>query len=411
MNRAEYERAVIAGVKYNNELYDTIGLIPADFGDDRLSQLYTIIGEIIESGRKADDLAIVEAIEAKKSTVPASYVAELEAVPRGNVEYYAQAVKEAALKGKLATLFLEAQDGIEEKHSSVILEIIEKFLVDISAGHVHEVQTLGAILHPAMQELERVREAKGGYTGIPTGFALIDYNTRGLQGGELIVIGARPSIGKTALALCMALNMAQAGTKVGFFSLEMSRKSLGVRIIANRGRINLQSVASPSFDGWDRLNQTCTGLYDMPLLIDDTPNARLRDIRSKARWMYRQGVRIIFVDYLTLIRHGDMKLARHERVGDISKQLKHLARELDIPVVALSQVGRQAEDSMPTLADLRQSGEIEEDSDVIIFLHRERTTETGITEVYIAKNRNGPVGAFRLTFFPAYARFDNTVEG
>jgi replicative DNA helicase len=162
---------------------------------------------------------------------------------------------------------------------------------------------------------------------------------------------------------------------------------------------------------FDRIGDVCSRLYQAPLLLDDTPNIGLAELKSKARQMRRKGARIVFVDYLTLIRHGDSKMPRHERVGEVSKSLKQLAREMDIPIVALSQVGRDAEGKMPTLANLRQSGEIEEDADCIIFMHRDRNVSSGdqTVKIEVAKNRNGVTDNIELIFVPQYTRFEEKV--
>ena len=192
---------------------------------------------------------------------------------------------------------------------------------------------------------------------------------------------------------------------MGFFSCEMSRKQIGKRLLAMIGGLNLSRIRAGLMSSADfsALNDAATQLHETTLALDDTPNIGLTELRSKARQMRRHGVQCIFVDYLTLIRHGDMRMSRPERVGEVSKQMKGLARELDIPIVALSQVNREAEDKIPNLENLRQSGEIEEDSDVVMMLHRERDKDETILRV--AKHRNGPTGDAELTFQREHVRF------
>jgi replicative DNA helicase len=212
--------------------------------------------------------------------------------------------------------------------------------------------------------------------------------------------------------------MAIHGVCVGFFSCEMSKEFLVMRMLARQTYSHLSVMRNGNMDArnnvtgktyWETLEDGSKQLHDLPILIDDTPNIRLVDLKSKARWMKRRGVKCIFVDYLTLIKHGDTRVSRPERVGEISKSLKSLARELNLPVVVMSQLNRDAEDVHPTLANIRQSGEIEEDADVVMFLHRDRQSDEDHddirTELYIAKNRNGSIGKVDLIFTPDQATF------
>jgi replicative DNA helicase len=237
------------------------------------------------------------------------------------------------------------------------------------------------------------------------------------------VIGARPSVGKTALALTMAANMAIHNKfPVGFFTLEMSSMALMQRMLASEARIRSNSLRSGFLKPSDfhKLTEAASKIYEAPLYIEDTPSLRLLDLRALARRMRHQfNVSIIFIDYLTLITSENRELARHEQIAEISRSLKALARELDIPVVALSQVRRESEGKQPNLADLRESGSIEQDADVVIFLHRERLSADDQeelprnieTDLIVAKQRNGPVGSMKIAFIPEYTKFENMVKG
>jgi replicative DNA helicase len=270
--------------------------------------------------------------------------------------------------------------------------------------------------------IEKLYHNQDDYTGIPTGFTELDNMTSGFQNSEFIVIGARPSVGKTALALTMATNISVAHkVAAGFFSLEMSDMALMQRMVAAEARISSQTIRTGMLKQSDFANLTSAAgrIYEAPLWISDAPSMRLLDLRAQARRMVSQhGVRIIFVDYISLISNENMDLPRHEQIAEISRSLKALARELNIPVVALSQVSRDTEGKRPMLSNIRESGSIEQDADVVIFLHRERNLEQATTEaldviptdLIVAKQRNGPVGTIKVAFIPRYTKFDNHTD-
>jgi replicative DNA helicase len=247
--------------------------------------------------------------------------------------------------------------------------------------------------------------------------------TSGFQNSEFIIIGARPSVGKTALALTMAANMAiHRKIPVGFFTLEMADMALMQRLLSSEARINSEKLRTGMLRPADfhNLTEAAGRIYEAPLFIDDTPNIKLLDLRAQARRMKsKEGIKILFVDYIGLIEpENKNNVPRHEQVAEISRSLKSLARELELPIVCLSQVGRQSEGKPPTLADLRESGSIEQDADVVLFLHREREDTRDAhgqegggagnveTDLVIAKQRNGPVGTVKLAFLPHYTKFE-----
>ena len=275
------------------------------------------------------------------------------------------------------------------------------------------------IIPETIATIEKLYHNKDSYTGIPTGFADLDNLTSGFQSSEFIVIGARPSVGKTALALTMAANMSiRFGRAVGFFTLEMSRSALVQRLVSAEARLDSQRLRSGMLKPSDfhNLTEAAGRIYDAPLYIEDTPSLSILDLRALARRMRSQSkVEIMFVDYLTLITSESRDLPRHEQIAEISRSLKALARELDVPIVALSQVRRETEGKQPNLADIRESGSIEQDADVVIFLHRERNLDRDVdadsgdieTDLIIAKQRNGPVGTVKIAFIPKYTRFES----
>ena len=274
-----------------------------------------------------------------------------------------------------------------------------------------------------MKQIEELAKRKHQYTGVPSGFADLDSMTSGFQDSELIIIGARPSVGKTAFALNLASHMAlRERMPVCFFSLEMSDLSLTNRILSSEARIDSEKVKSGLIKPSDiqSLMDAASRIYDAPMYIVDVPNIKLLDLRSLARRMKSEkSVKVIFIDYLTLITHENSDLPRWEQISSISRSLKALARELRIPVIALSQLKREAEGKQPSLADLRESGSIEQDADMIMFLHREREIDKRQderspyipTDLLVAKHRNGPVGKVSLLFFNKYTRFESLEKG
>jgi replicative DNA helicase len=267
--------------------------------------------------------------------------------------------------------------------------------------------------------IEKLSTDPSAFTGIPSGLSDLDALTNGLQKSEFIVIGARPSVGKTALALTMAAHASiNLKIPVAFFSLEMSESAIMLRLIASEARIPADRIRTGRIKttDYDGLMEAASRIYEAPLYIVDLPNMKLLELRTMARRLVlERGVKIIFIDYLTLVTHENSDLPRWEQIAAISRSLKALARELDIPIVALSQLKREAEGKQPTLADLRESGSIEQDADLIIFLHRDReiskTYETQSdqieTDIIVAKQRNGPTGKAPAWFKSSYAKFVN----
>jgi replicative DNA helicase len=270
--------------------------------------------------------------------------------------------------------------------------------------------------------IEKHLHNQDAYTGIPSGFAALDTMTSGFQDSEMIIIGARPSMGKTALALSMIQHIAiQKNIPTGFFSLEMSYTQIGQRLVSQVARISGSKIRSGMLTQADfqRLQDAAGLCYDAPLCVADTPNMKMLDLRAMARKMKQQHqVKIIFIDYIGLITSENFSsnTPRHEQVSEISRSLKSLARELNIPIVALCQVSRDSEGKEPTLANLRDSGSIEQDADVVMFIHRERkaTDDDGNgaidAKILLAKQRNGPIGNVDLMFLPQYAKFENKAE-
>ena len=284
---------------------------------------------------------------------------------------------------------------------------------------MHHVKEL---VGPIIENIEKVYKNKKELVGIPSGLTELDSMTYGFQKSEMIIIGARPSMGKTALALSMIQHIAiEKRIPTAFFSLEMSNVQVMQRLLSQEARLSGDRIRTGSLklEHFQRLQDAAGRIYLSPLWIDDTPNMKLLELRSTARRLKAQNkVEIIFIDYIGLIQNENSHLPRHEQIGEVSRSLKSLARELKIPVVVLSQVGRQSEGNKPTLADLRDSGSIEQDADVIMFLHRDRVETSGEgekpltipTQLLLSKQRNGPTGTANITFIPRYAKFENVAK-
>jgi replicative DNA helicase len=345
------------------------------------------------------------------------------AVPTSaNVEYYARIVQALSMRRELqriaASIIADSFDDSREVR--FIIEEAERRIFEITDRHQSGSFRLAReIINQTVDAIERLYHSSGSYTGVPSGFADLDNLTSGFQNSEFVVIGARPSVGKTALALTMAAHVAvQQRRPVGFFTLEMSAVALMQRLLAAEARLDSNRIRSGLLRPSDfhKITDAAGRLYDAPLYIEDSPNLKLLDLRAQARRMKsNHSIEIVFIDYLTLITSENQDLPRHEQIAEISRSLKALARELDVPVLALSQVRRETEGKLPNLADLRESGSIEQDADVVMFLHRERGTDENLnereTDLIVAKQRNGPVGKINLTFFPEYTTFESHARG
>lgn len=353
-----------------------------------------------------------------------SYIASLtSSIPSSvNLPYYTQLIRSYSIRRQILGLAqdLNRQSYRYDMQTDAILEQAEQRVLALAEqGHdMHQFLDSPSLVKQTFQIIQERREHKGEFTGIESGFRELDQMTLGFQNSEMVIIGARPSVGKTALALSMVLHIAALKqVPLGFFSLEMNGISLMERLLAAETQINSHHLRSGMLGPQEmtQLSNNLDRLYRAPLFIDDTPNIRLMDLRTRARRLVlRHGVKIILIDYLGLISVGDSSQPRHEQMEEISKNVKALARELNVPVIALSQVGRQSEGKQPGLADLRGSGALEQDADVVLYLHRERASSKELdphdvenfrTELIVAKQRNGPVGTVELRFIPEYARF------
>ncbi len=356
-----------------------------------------------------------------------NYVAELAAkVPAaGNAKHYAEIVQQNSLLRRLLGAGQEIQGWVHEREGEPreLSERAEKLLFEVAhKEQASDFRMLSEILHDEVDRLEKLSTGETELTGTPSGFRDIDAITGGFQPGNLIIVAARPAMGKSAIVANIAENVAvKRQLPVAFFSLEMSEVELAQRFIACRARISGDKLRKGQVaqKDWPKVVRACNELEEAPLWFDDSSDLGLLDLRAKARRLHAQtqdqgGLGLVIVDYLQLMRADDMRANRVEQVGQMSRGLKILARELEVPVLAISQLSRAPEQrhpAKPMLSDLRESGSIEQDADLVAFLYREdyyRDPEDepdGLADVIIAKHRNGPIGAPKLVFLDRFPKF------
>ncbi|MBM3248645.1 MAG: replicative DNA helicase [Candidatus Omnitrophica bacterium] len=342
-----------------------------------------------------------------------------------NVQYYAKIVKERSILRSLITNATQiVKEGFESKDNvDQLLDRAERLIFEISDHRAESgYAPIKDIIKDSIETIDKLYQRKAHVTGLPTGFVDLDIKTAGLQASDLIVVAGRPSMGKSALAVSIAEHVGVIEKiPVAFFSLEMSKEQLVQRMLCSHARVDAHKVRSGylSPSDWPRLTAAAGKLSEAPIYIDDTPAISALELRAKARRLKsHHDIKMCVVDYLQLMRGSNSIENRQQEISEISRSIKALARELDVPIIAISQLSRAVEtrqDHRPQLSDLRESGAIEQDADLVILLLREEyytpTEENkGIAEVIIAKQRNGPVGSVRLTFIKEYMRFENLVR-
>jgi replicative DNA helicase len=356
----------------------------------------------------------------------ATYISSLmDGVPRtDNIEYYARIVKKKSMLRKLITASNQiiARAFDEEDDADIIIDQAEQAIFQIAEDKVRQgFQYIGTVAQKRLEQIEQMADRPEMITGVPTGFVDFDHLTSGLQRQDLIIIAARPSMGKTALALNMAQYAARNGSVVGIFSLEMSAEQLASRLLCSEARVDAHRLRTGFLnrEEWARLGDALRRLCETKVYIDDTPGAGVLEMRAKARRLKAEhGLDLLVVDYLQLMSGRGRIESRQQEVSQISRDLKTLAKEMDIPVLALSQLSRAPEtrsEHKPQLSDLRESGAIEQDADVVCFIFREEVyNETdenrGRAELLIAKQRNGPTGKVELAFLNSFTRFESMMR-
>jgi replicative DNA helicase len=432
----EAERAALGAMLMDADAIATSieYLRPGDFYSNANNLVYAAILGLFNKGVAADILTVTGELRQNgklELAGGAAYVASLTTVvpSSANIAYYAQTVQAYSLRRALLRVSAEVNAKVfdETLESRIILEETQQRIFELSDNrNTVRYQSAKEVVHETIGIIENLARSNQEYTGIPTGFDELDKLTSGFHPSEFIIIGARPSIGKTALALTMAAHISiHNKVPAAFFTLEMPAIALMQRLLSIEARINVSSLRSGFLSSRDFRNilDAAENIYEAPLYIVDMPNMKLMDLRAQARRIrLQEKMQIMFIDYLGLISSEQYNVPRFEQISDISRSLKSLARELEIPIVALCQLNREAEKERPNLSSIRDSGSIEQDADVVMFIHRERESdkkkeapvqegEGNKTSLILSKQRNGPVGTVNLTFMSQYAKFESWTRG
>jgi len=428
-NNTEAEQACLGALLLDPESLGTVlrYIRPEDFYLNAHSEIYASIITLNEKGQKADLITLTDEMKLTGSLEKAGgpgYIANLTSMTpsSANVEYYARIIQEMSTRRNLIRLasMVTSLAYDDTTETGPILDEIQAKIFEITQNRkTASYHSIKDLMPDTISVIEELTHNPNAFTGIASGLTELDAMTSGFQNSEFIIIGARPSVGKTALALTMASHIAiDNKIPTAFFSLEMSDRALMNRIISSEAHVRGESLRTGRLKSSDLsdIMDAAGRIYEAPLYIVDMPNMKLLELRTMARRLVlERSVRILFVDYITLVTHENADLPRWEQISAISRSLKSLARELDIPIVALSQLKREAEGKQPNLADVRESGSIEQDADLILFLHRDREinktadqrSEQIETELIVAKQRNGPIGKANVWFKPSYAKFVN----
>jgi replicative DNA helicase len=399
----------------------------SDFYRDSHATIYRAALALWTKGEPVDAITLADELDTRgelEGVGGPSRIAELAAlVPAtSNVEHYARIVKEmATLRGLVRVGSEIARLGMDRPgETSDLVDRAEQLVFDLAQERVTgDFAHIDSLLRDSFERIMHLYEAGAELTGIPSGFRDLDRLTSGFQPGNLIILAARPSMGKSALALCAAANLGvRSDTPVALFTLEMSKAEVTQRLMCSEAKVESNRLRSGKLaqDDWPRLTAACDKLMKAPIYVDDTGSITMMELRSKARRLKSREPRLglIIVDYLQLMTSGSTVENRVQEVSQISRSLKVLARDLDVPILALSQLSRAVEqrhDKRPILSDLRESGSIEQDADLVFFVYRdeyyngEESEQQGIAEVILAKHRNGPTDSLKLSFLKRYAKF------
>jgi replicative DNA helicase len=430
-NSLEAEQSVIGSMIMDKDAIVAASeiLVKDDFYHQQYGILFESMVELHEGGQPVDLVTLQNKLKEKdvpREISSLEFVRELvTSVPTSaNVKYYANIVKENSMKRKLIRV---TEDIENECYSGTepLETIMDKTEHDVfallSSRTSGEYVPIRQVVMNALEKIEKASKQKGTVTGVPTGFLDLDRQTAGMQPSDLILVAARPSMGKTAFVLNIAQNVAfREHMCVAIFSLEMSKEQLVNRMFSLESKVDAQALRTGNLSDadWEKLVEGAGVIGESELIIDDTPGISISELRSKCRkYKLEHDLKLIIIDYLQLMSGsgGKSSESRQQEISDISRSLKALARELSVPVVALSQLSRAVEqrpDHRPMLSDLRESGAIEQDADVVMFIYRDdyynKDTELkGISEIIVAKQRNGPVGTIQLAWLAEYTKFAN----
>jgi replicative DNA helicase len=428
----EAEQSVLGGLMLDSTAWDQIAdrVVAEDFyrNDHRL--IFSATAALIERNQPCDAVTLSGHLESQGLLEQVGGLAYLGSLARdtptsANIRAYADIVRERAVLRQLISagnLIVDAALQPEGREAREIVDEAERAVFEIAergsrgkAGF----RLVKSILPDVVNRIDELYHSDGKMTGVATGFKKLDEMTSGLQPGDLIIVAGRPSMGKTALAVNIAENAALGSNKsAAIFSMEMSAESLTLRMISSLGRINQSNLRSGRLEeqDWPRIDSAMTQLGSAKIFIDETPALTPTEIRARSRRLKRErGLDLIVVDYLQLMQVAGTKENRATEIAEISRSLKALAKELKVPVIALSQLNRGVEqrvEKKPVMSDLRESGSLEQDSDLILLIYREEvyeqnTTRKGIADIIVAKQRNGPTGDVQLTFLGQYTKFEN----
>ncbi len=425
----EAEQSLLGGILLDNDgLPSAMEILTGDeFYREAHRVIFRAIQDLFERNEPVDLVTVVSLLSEKNQLDAVggpTYLASLvESVPSAsNVPAYAKIVNEKALLRRL----IQAANEISGwcygggKNIEEILDHAESSIFAITENRIRSsYSSIKDIVKKSIEAIERFQEHREMVTGVPSQFTDLDKLTAGFQPSDLIILAARPSMGKTAFALNIARNAALgSGVPVGFFSLEMSREQLAMRLLCSEGRVDSHKIRTGFLSQQEcaKLLSAAGVFMEAPIYIDDTPSISTLELRAKARRMKAdRGLGLVVVDYLQLMRGKESSERREQEISDISRSLKGLAKELNVPVIALSQLNRKVEErnnKRPLMSDLRESGAIEQDADVIAFIYRDEvynpnSPDKGIAEIIIGKQRNGPTGEVKLHYIDAYTRFEN----
>ena len=432
----EAERSVLGALLISSDSWDSMAEVVAagDFYRPEHRAIFRQIALLVDRGEPVDVITVADRLLATGELDAAgghTYIAELaEQTPTAsNVRAYAKAVRERSVLRQLITAAQDiASAGFnpEGRSSEELVDEAERLIMQISEGgqKAGGPQAMGSLLTGALERIEELYNTGGDITGLTTGFIDLDRMTSGLQSSDLVIVAGRPSMGKTSFAMNLVENAAMVSERpIMVFSMEMPAEQLVIRMLSSLGRIDQSRVRTGKLeqDDWPKLSNATAKLKDTHIFIDDTPALTPTELRSRVRKLIREqgDLGMIMVDYLQLMRVAGTNEGRTAEISEISRSLKEIAKEFRCPVVALSQLNRSLEqrpNKRPVNSDLRESGAIEQDADVIMFIYRdevynEDSPDKGVAEIIIGKQRNGPIGSCRLSFQGKFTRFENLARG
>jgi replicative DNA helicase len=435
----EAEQAVLGGLLLDNSAWDKIGdfISEGDFYRADHRMIYQHVSRLIQAGKPADVITVSENLDQAGRLAEVGGLAYLGALAQNtpssvNIRRYAEIVRDRGVMRQLVAVGSEiaesaltpmgrGADELLNQAESKVFAIAEQ-----GARGKQGFTDIRPLIAQVVERIDQLHASPAEITGAPSGFIDLDKMTSGLQQGDLVIVAGRPSMGKTAFAINIAENLALTDKlPVAVFSMEMSGTQLVMRMIGSVGKVDQLKVRTGriSDDEWPRLTDAWGRLNEAPIYIDETPALNSLELRARARRLHRQvggpGLGLIVIDYLQLMSGSSPGENRATEISEISRSLKALAKELNVPVIALSQLNRSLEqrpNKRPVMSDLRESGAIEQDADVILFIYRDEvynpdTQDKGVAEIIVGKQRNGPTGTVRLTFLGQYTRFENHAEG